>query len=164
MNRKYTKEILEPIVSSSGSWAEVCRQVGVVPATGAQSHIKKVASKFSLDSSHFLGQGWSKGKTYHRRNTSEYLVNPSFINSDKLRKRLIAEGIKEKACERCGLNYWFNDDEVPLELDHINSDHFDCRLENLRILCANCHYQVTNNNRRSRIPIGRETVLRTPQV
>lgn len=58
--------------------------------------------------------------------------------SNKLRKRLLKENIKEHKCESCGLTEWLGD-PIPLEVDHVNGDPRDHRLENLKILCPNCH-------------------------
>ena len=44
-------------------------------------------------------------------------------------------------CEECGLAVW-NGRPIPLELDHVNGRYTDNRLENLRILCPNCHAQT----------------------
>jgi 5-methylcytosine-specific restriction endonuclease McrA len=54
---------------------------------------------------------------------------------------LINEGIKEHKCELCGITEW-NGKPAPIELDHINGKHTDNRIENLRILCPNCHAQT----------------------
>ena len=151
MSRKHTAEKLQPIISAIRTWADVCRALGVRPATGAQSHIKKVADQFEIDSSHFVGQSWAKGKQIGPRlSLNEYLRDGRRTNSSMLRNRLIQEGVKEPRCERCGRAEWVNG-AIPLELDHQNSDHEDNRLENLQILCANCHAQVTNERRRSPI-------------
>lgn len=145
---RYTKELLETVIQESKSWAEVCRRLGVKPMTGAQSHIKNRAVHFGIDHSHFTGQGWAKGKTFCKRPLSAYLNNEAAIHSDKLRRRLIEEGYKEARCEICRLTKW-EGKPIPLELDHINSDHYDNRLENLQVVCPNCHALETGRRRQA---------------
>lgn len=142
---RYTRETLEPLIKSSISWAEVCRKVGVLPFTGAQSHIKHMAIKFGIDTSHFLGQGWSKGKKLPgRTDITDYFTNTKKIGSHKLKLRLLKEGIKKPKCEVCKNDKWLGK-PIILELDHKNSDHFDNRLENLQIVCPNCHATLTRD-------------------
>lgn len=76
---------------------------------------------------------------------SEYLHKDSKIQSHKLKEKLIRDGIKEAKCEICKNHMWMNK-PIPLELDHINGDHFDNRLENLQILCPTCHAQQPTNS------------------
>ena len=59
----------------------------------------------------------------------------------KLKNRLIKEGIKDWKCEVCDLEKW-NNDWIPLELDHIDGNRTNHRLENLRMICPNCHSQT----------------------
>lgn len=88
-----------------------------------------------------------KGIARPARQTSleEYLApgGPG-ISSAKLREKLIEAGVKERKCEECGLESW-RGMALPLELDHLNGNHFDNRLENLRIKCPNCHSQAPTN-------------------
>jgi transposase-like protein len=72
------------------------------------------------------------------RNIDSYLNNEVKITASALRKRLIESNIKEAKCECCGLSEWMGS-KIPLELHHINGNHNDNRLENLEILCSNCH-------------------------
>lgn len=67
-------------------------------------------------------------------------LHPQY-QSNKLRIRLIEEGIKEYKCECCGNKEWLGN-PISLEVDHINGISNDHRLENLKILCPNCHAQT----------------------
>ena len=147
MRIKYTKELLEPIIKESLTWSQVCRKIGVKPATGSQSHVKKRAIEFGIDSSHFVGQAWNKGRTFVKKPIEEYLVKGKQVSSHRLKKRLIRVGLKEKKCEKCGLSMWHGK-ELPLELDHIDGDKMDNRIEKLQILCPNCHAVKTREERR----------------
>jgi 5-methylcytosine-specific restriction endonuclease McrA len=65
----------------------------------------------------------------------------SLTRTSKLKMRLFAAGLKAKKCEVCNREKW-NGGPIPLELDHINGRREDNRLENLRIVCPNCHAQT----------------------
>lgn len=52
--------------------------------------------------------------------------------------KLIKDGIKEDKCELCGITYW-QGKHLPLELHHKDRNHFNNNLDNLQILCPNCH-------------------------
>lgn len=92
---------------------------------------------------------------------SEILVeNSNFVNSNNLRKRLIKEGVKEYRCECCKLTEWLGK-PIALELHHINGVKSDLRIENLMILCPNCH-AITDNYRGKNI--GMSAQEETPDV
>jgi hypothetical protein len=62
-------------------------------------------------------------------------------NRNHVKHRLLVAGLKEERCEECGLVAW-RGRPLGLELHHINGDGLDNRLENLQLLCPNCHSQT----------------------
>ena len=138
----YTDEDLIKAVPESSSIAKLLEKFGLKPAGGNYTLIKSRIKELGLDTSHFKGShDWarSKGSSFVRqRALEEILVQDSAYTTSKLRKRLISEGIFEHRCVSCGLDTWL-DNKIPLEIDHINGDRRDNRLENLRLLCPNCH-------------------------
>lgn len=150
MKRRYDKETLELAVKESITWAEVCRKLGVKPMTGSQTHLKKKAAAWGIKDSHFLGQAFNKGKKFPSKQPVEnYLKEYKELNSHDLKNRLFKERLKEERCEICGLKSW-QGEPAPLELDHINSKHADNRIENLQILCSNCHTLKTRKDRQAK--------------
>jgi transposase len=66
-----------------------------------------------------------------------------------LKRRLLAEGLKAARCEECGIAEW-RGEPLFMALHHVNGDGRDNRLENLRLLCPNCHSQTENFSGRNR--------------
>jgi hypothetical protein len=128
------------------------RRLGYEPSGGMHRFIRQKINNLGLETDHFVGQAWAKGQKRRgpRVPLSEILVeNSTYTSNADLRKRLIAEGLRPAHCQGCGIDSWLNE-PLPLHLDHINGDHTDNRLENLRILCPNCHALTPTWCRRKR--------------
>ena len=78
-----------------------------------------------------------------------YLISGRRTNRTHLKTRLLAEGLKENRCERCGICDWLGS-PLAIALHHANGDGLDNRLENLVMLCPNCHSQTDNFSGRGR--------------
>lgn len=112
----------------------------------AQGHYYKwfhdKIKELNVDVSHFTGKRHGKSGFINKKPIQYYLVeNYPFSSLSWLRKRLIEEGFLENKCYVCGLINEWNKKPITLELDHINGRHSDNRIENLRIICPNCHSQ-----------------------
>lgn len=117
--------------------AEIARRLQCKVDT-LKSYYKKMGIEYS-------GNSARKGmKHYEQRKPIDEFLQGNATNSAK-RKRLIEEGIKEEKCECCGLSEWMGK-PIPLELHHKDFNHYNNSLENLQILCSNCHMQAHNYN------------------
>lgn len=143
--RRYTDEQLIEATKSSISISGVLDKIGLVKAGGNYKFIKFHIARLCLDTSHFLGQAHLRGKTHCWTPTiplEKILIeNSLYFNINCLRKRLLKEGVFERKCYKCGLQEWLGQ-PISLELEHKNGNNRDNRIENLTLLCPNCHAQT----------------------
>jgi len=143
--RKYTIEHLIVAVSSSGSFRQVLQKLGLKEAGGNYHNIKTIIKQLNLDVTHFHGQAHLKGKTHTwavRKPWGEILILGSYLHPGQ-KKRLFIDGLLPNICAECGQKNQWNNKPLVLHIDHINGNHQDNRIENLRPLCPNCHSQTT---------------------
>jgi len=142
MSYKYTDDQLIEAVKTSTSIRQVLSKLGLKEAGGNYSCTKNKINKMNLSTDHFTGMRWNKGKSLGpKRPIEDYLSNKHGIQSFKLKIRLIKEGYKDHRCEICGITEW-NGEPAPIELDHIDGNHSNNNINNLRIVCPNCHAQT----------------------
>lgn len=143
--RKWTDEQLIAAVETSNTMSDVIRKIGLsVTAAGNRGTIKKHIERLNLDTSHWLGQSWvSDKKRLHPkyREIESILVENSDYKTSHLLGRLLKADLKTHQCESCKLTHWL-EQPIALEVDHINGVPNDHRIENLRLLCPNCHAQT----------------------
>jgi 5-methylcytosine-specific restriction endonuclease McrA len=131
------KEDILQWVSQNLPNAEIARRLDCKVDT-LKSYYKKLVIVYSGNSSR------ANLKHYESRIPIEKYLSGNSSNSSK-RIRLIEEGIKENKCECCGLSMW-QGKPIPLELHHKDLNHNNNSLDNLQILCSNCHMQAHNYN------------------
>lgn len=139
------KEVLEEAVKNSFSLTGCTRELGYsVTGNGSRKPLKKRIEELSIDTSHWTGQGWNKGnKSFYIKfiDLNDCLVENSTYSRQYLKKRLIKENLLKNECAVCKILEWQGKD-LSLHIDHINGVNNDNRLENLRLLCPNCHSQT----------------------
>lgn len=132
------KEELQKLVDNSQSLSEVLRKQGKSVSGAAVKVLKNELNTYGIKYK-FLPQHISS-----KKDLKDILVeNSTYYTSSDLLKRLFKEKIKEQKCECCGISEW-QDKPITLQLHHINGNHNDNRLTNLKVLCPNCHSQTDN--------------------
>lgn len=111
----------------------ICQQLKCKPET-LNSYLEKMEIEYAGQQNK---KGQKKGPQEYRP-ALYYIENNLPIQSHKLKEKLFRDGIKERKCEICGIDSWFGK-KLPLELHHKNGKHYDNSLDNLEILCPNCH-------------------------
>ena len=74
-----------------------------------------------------------------------YLVKGSKRRNNTIKKVLLRDNLIDYTCNECMLEPFWNNQELTLELHHVNGDSGDNRIENLQFLCPNCHSQTENH-------------------
>ncbi len=132
---RYDESSLRQLVAESSSLSEVLRRVGLRPTGGNHRRLRHWLGTWGISTDHFprrapppreatpLAAVMVEGSTYHRGH---------------LKRRLYAEGLKQRRCELYGQGEEWRGRPMALILDHINGVGDDHRLENLRIVCPNC--------------------------
>lgn len=135
----WEKSAVEDAVKKSFSYRETLRNLGINLSGNNSETLKRKIKEYQIDTSHFTFHA----KPSRQKDIQEYLVENSTIHSFKLKERLIKYGLKINKCEICGSDSWMG---KPLycQLHHINGINTDNRIENLQILCPNCHSQTEN--------------------
>lgn len=144
---KYNDEQLKEAVKSSVSLRETALKLGLCGRGGGSFwSIKRNIKRLKLDTTHFLGRAWMKGRVpnWSVKPLNDYLsIDGKHISNQQLKKRLIASGLKKDQCEICGQLPIWNNKPLVLQLDHINGNSSDNRLVNLRVVCPHCHSQTS---------------------
>lgn len=167
MRIKYTKEILAPVIAKSKSWKEVLNFLKINLHGGNRHHMKKLAIKFNIDYSHFTGRAWNKGLVLpNKRRSPKDILKRYEQGSNRqhgwiLRRALLESGIEEE-CNFCGIEPFWQNQSLRLEVDHIDGNALNCLITNLRFLCPNCHSQTSKyKNYGGSIRLVTEPVLKT---
>ena len=147
----YTPNQLQELLDSSSSYKEVLRKLNMCDHGDNYITLKKVIDEYQLDLTIIVEnrkklnyEQIKRLNSKQRKSLEEILVeNSSYTNGYNLKNKLFKAGLKTHQCESCGFTEWL-EKPIPLQLHHKNGVHNDNRIENLELLCPNCHAFTDN--------------------
>lgn len=139
---KVSDDQFKIIISNASSCVEAMRQLGFTCTTGnARVTVKRRIKELDINTSH-----WNNNtKNAHVANTiphDEYFAKDTPHSGGHIRERILKYKLLPYKCAGCGNTGEWCGKELRLQVDHINGDHNDNQLHNLRFLCPNCHAQT----------------------
>lgn len=139
-----TKEELEKIIKQCKTIRDVLVALNITTRQGHYYRLfHKTVETLKIDTSHF--DRYSKNAVNGIKKAiplKDVLVENRYTTTSDLKKRLIRKNILLEKCYICGMGPRWNEQFLSLHLDHINGINNDNRIENLRLLCPNCHSQT----------------------
>ncbi len=142
MRIKITKEELEDIVKISNTLNQVLSYIKMNKGGGNYQILRRKLIKWNIDTSHFLTRKeiCEKAIVNYKIPLDKILIkNSTFNHGNNLKNKLYENGLKKKECEECGQGEEWRGKKISLILDHIDGDHYNNEIINLRILCPNCN-------------------------
>jgi hypothetical protein len=149
----------QELLDNSNSFVEILIKVGLDPYNGNHKTLNHRIKEEGFDIS-ILQQNRKKNQEIHMKslhkkktyNLEDVLVENSSYGSYKLKQKLLSKNILENKCSICDNSGEWCGKELSLQLDHINGINNDNRLENIRLLCPNCHSQTeTFSGKRNKV-------------
>ena len=134
------EERLREAAKESGSMREVLDRMGVSGNSGSANYrtLKKYAKMYDISLPTGAG-GLGNPKVENEKLFSDRGVH---VNGSTLRKRMVRDLGMENKCALCNLSDEWNGLPIVLQVDHINGKNTDNHIDNLRLLCPNCHSQT----------------------
>ena len=141
---------MQKLLDESSSYGQVLEKLGMSTHGSNRITLRKVINKYDSDLTLIAENRAQASKKQlndlHAQNAitlEDVLQNKARIKSNRFLQMLINAGYKNNKCECCGIESWMNK-PITFHLHHINGNHNDNRIENLMVLCPNCHSQTDN--------------------
>lgn len=136
-----TDEDFISLIKTADSYSDCLRAIGLSTNGGSSTDsVKRRIKELCCDTSHFKRRARYKTPSY--KLIDVLVENSLYKNIQCLKQRLIKEDLLKYECSCCGITDW-RGEPISLQLHHKNGVNTDHRLNNLCLLCPNCHSQTT---------------------
>lgn len=162
-------EELQRIILDSTSIKQVIERLGLNVCVYQYKAFSRRVAKENLNISNLKTQSRYPAEAIaaSSRPLESLLKIETNVSTNSLKKRLIREGLLANKCNKCLNEGIWQQEPLTLQLDHINGLRTDNRLENLRLLCPNCHSQtptwgskIRGENQRPKTIVSRKGIIR----
>ena len=134
--REY-EELVCSLVKQCDNINQVCKLLGKKATNNNYIFVEKIINKYDIDTNHFC-VNFEKKNNHKPYTKEEIFVENSTIKTSRLLPAILKYNLKDYKCECCGNSEWMGE-KIPLQTHHINGNNTDNRIENLMLVCPNCH-------------------------
>jgi hypothetical protein len=147
MSRQVSREEIVSAVASSNTYLQV---VGTLLGDDRRSNssklrwFKRIVATYGIDIDGLKARSLKHISTNAKTLTSKVAISQDVVFSINhnigrhiVKKRLMR--VKPYTCSGCGIGPLWMGNKMSLQMDHVNGNRHDHRLENLRFMCPNCH-------------------------
>lgn len=158
------RELLENIVKESFTYTDILRKFNLSITGGNQKTLRSYIDKYNISTKHFNKKSYLLNGDFGTKKTYEemFCLN-SCVTGQAVKSYILKHKIIKYECKKCNNKGFWNNEPITLQLEHVNGNNRDHRLENLMFLCPNCHSQTKTYGSKNRKD-KKEITIKTPSI
>ena len=142
----WSEEKIKESIKYSKCKSDILKYLGVSLGTTHYQKLDLLLKKYNIDTFNFE-YDYKRGHKFTEKYNDELVfTNNSPLSNSGVKRRIIKNSLLIYKCVECGITDSWNGKKITLQLDHIDGDNNNNKLENLRFLCPNCHSQTETHS------------------